>query len=271
MAKAIDRLRRFNGALNGTGEPRKPFGVRGAGLQRQHTMASILDSAVPGLTSGPEWRIEADQIAYPGALAQMEARNRAIEQREARELVWLLEHPPLYTAGTSADPAELLSQQFPVYDSGRGGRYTYHGPGQRVGYVLLDLRQRGKDVRCFVHAVEDWVIAALGELGVAARRAEGRIGIWTDTRAGQEAKIGAIGVRVRRWVTMHGFAVNVNPDLTHFGGIVPCGISEYPVTSLADLGVKAGMADLDAALACHLPRFLAALGGTCQSQGDMET
>ncbi|WP_231732274.1 lipoyl(octanoyl) transferase LipB [Blastomonas sp. CCH15-G10] len=174
----------------------------------------------------------------------MEARNQAIERGEA---------------------AELLSRQFPVFDTGRGGRYTYHGPGQRVGYVLLDLRRRGKDVRCFVHAVEGWVIAALADLGVSARRAEGRVGIWTDNRLGQEAKIGAIGVRVRRWVTMHGFAVNVNPDLAHFGGIVPCGIAEYPVTSLADLGVDASMADLDAALARHTEAFLAGLGGACQS------
>lgn len=222
-----------------------------------------------GLT--PQWQVEPGQIAYPQALAAMEARNRAIETGEARELIWLLEHPPLYTAGTSADPAELLSQQFPVYDSGRGGRYTYHGPGQRVGYVLLDLRQRGRDVRCFVHALEGWVIAALSELGVAARRAEGRIGIWTDTRAGHEAKIGAIGVRVRRWVTMHGFSVNIDPDLAHFGGIVPCGIAEYPVTSLADLGVAATMADLDAALAASAPAFLAALGGTCQGAIKQET
>lgn len=218
----------------------------------------------------PEWRIEPGLLPYPQALAAMEDRNRQIEAGEASELLWLIEHPPLYTAGTSADPAELLSQQFPVYDTGRGGRYTYHGPGQRVGYVLLDLRQRGRDVRCFVHALEDWVIAALGDLGVSARRAEGRIGIWTDTLNGQEAKIGAIGVRVRRWVTMHGFAVNVNPDLTHFGGIVPCGIAEYPVTSLADLGIAATMADLDAALASTAPRFLAALGGTCQGSPTQE-
>lgn len=219
----------------------------------------------------PEWRVEPGLLPYPQALATMEERNRAIEAGEAGELIWLIEHPPLYTGGTSADPAELLSQQFPVYDTGRGGRYTYHGPGQRVGYVLLDLRQRGRDVRCYVHALEDWVIAALGDLGVSARRAEGRIGIWTDTLAGQEAKIGAIGVRVRRWVTMHGFAVNVNPDLSHFGGIVPCGIAEYPVTSLADLGIGATMADLDAALAAHAPRFLAALGGTCQGLAAQET
>ena len=219
---------------------------------------SKLDLAIP------EWRVSPGLTPYPDALAEMEARNQAIERGEAGELLWLLEHPPLYTAGTSADPAELLSQQFPVFDTGRGGRYTYHGPGQRVGYVLLDLRQRGKDVRCFVHAVEGWVIAALADLGVPARRAEGRVGIWTDNRLGQEAKIGAIGVRVRRWVTMHGFAVNVDPDLAHFGGIVPCGIAEYPVTSLADLGIAASMADLDAALAAHADAFLAGLGRTCQ-------
>lgn len=227
-------------------------------------MAAILTDFSSSTVPAPEWRISPGLTPYPKALTQMEARNSAIERGEAGELLWLLEHPPLYTAGTSADPAELLSQQFPVFDTGRGGRYTYHGPGQRVGYVLLDLRQRGKDVRCFVHAVEGWVIAALADLGVSARRAEGRVGIWTDNRAGQEAKIGAIGVRVRRWVTMHGFAVNVDPDLSHFGGIVPCGIAEYPVTSLADLGISATMGDLDAALAAHADAFLAALGGTCQ-------
>ncbi len=234
-------------------------------------MASTKATAQTGEAAIPEWRIESGLLPYPQALAAMEERNRAIEAGDADELIWLVEHPPLYTGGTSADPAELLSQQFPVYDTGRGGRYTYHGPGQRVGYVLLDLRQRGRDVRCFVHALEDWVIASLGDLGVSARRAEGRIGIWTDTLNGQEAKIGAIGVRVRRWVTMHGFAVNVNPDLTHFGGIVPCGIAEYPVTSLADLGIAATMADLDAALAAQAPRFLAGLGGTCQAAAVQET
>jgi len=173
----------------------------------------------------------------------------------------------LYTGGTSADPAELLSQQFPVYDTGRGGRYTYHGPGQRVGYVMLDLAKRCKDVRCYVHALEGWVIEALLQFGVEARRADGRIGIWCDTRNGQEAKIGAIGVRIRRWVTMHGFAVNVSPDLSHFGGIVPCGIAEYPVTSLADLGIDATLDDFDEALAATLPNFLNALakaGGECR-------
>jgi lipoyl(octanoyl) transferase len=202
------------------------------------------------------WEISEGLTPYPQAVARMEALQTAIRQGRARELIWLLEHPPLYTGGTSADPAELLSQQFPVYDTGRGGRYTYHGPGQRVGYVMLDLAKRCKDVRCYVHALEGWVIDALSQFGVEARRAEGRIGIWCDTRSGQEAKIGAIGVRIRRWVTMHGFAVNISPDLSHFGGIVPCGIAEFPVTSLADLGIDATLHDFDEALAATLPEFL---------------
>jgi lipoyl(octanoyl) transferase len=151
-----------------------------------------------------------------------------------------------------------------VFTAGRGGRYTYHGPGQRVGYVMLDLRQRGQDVRCFVHALEGWVIAALGELGVTAWRAPGRIGIWTDD-AGQEAKIGAIGVRVRRWVTFHGFAVNVDPDLTHFGGIIPCGLPEFPVTSLRKLGIDSTMSELDSALAGQFTSFLNSLGGCAKN------
>ncbi len=205
------------------------------------------------------WQVAQGQIAYPDAVAQMEARQIAIRADGAPEMIWLLEHPPLYTGGTSADPAELLSQQFPVYPSGRGGRYTYHGPGQRVGYVMIDLDKRCKDVRCYVHALEAWVIAALAQFDVSARRAEGRIGIWCDTPTGQEAKIGAIGVRIRRWVTSHGFAVNINPDLSHFSGIVPCGISEYPVTSLADLGLQVTLAEFDAALADCFPEFLNSL------------
>ena len=207
-----------------------------------------------------EWRAEEGLVPYPDALADMEERAAAIHQGTARERVWLLQHPPLYTAGTSADPAELLEKRFPVYDAGRGGRYTYHGPGQRVGYVQMDLGRRGKYVRNFVHNLEGWVIAALAEFGVTGRRAEGRIGIWTDAPDGREAKIGAIGVRVRRWVTIHGFSVNIDPDLSHFSGIVPCGISEYPVTSLAELGKQASMGDFDAALKRHFPRFLAGLG-----------
>lgn len=193
----------------------------------------------------------------------MEARATAIYDGQASERIWLIEHPPLYTAGTSADRAELLDPRFPVYDAGRGGRYTYHGPGQRVGYVQLNLAHRGKDVRCYVHALEGWVIDALADFGVAARRAEGRIGIWTDTIDGREAKIGAIGVRVRRWVTLHGFSVNIAPDLSHFGGIVPCGIAEFPVTSLDALGIKASLADFDAALLARCDSFLDSLT-TCR-------
>ena len=204
----------------------------------------------------PEWTVSPGLTDYPAALADMEARAAAIHAGETCERIWLLEHPPLYTAGTSSDPAELLDPRFPVYDAGRGGRYTYHGPGQRVGYVQLDLTQRGRDVRAYVSALEGWVIDALAQLGVAARRADGRIGIWTDDLYGREAKIGAIGVRVKRWVTMHGFSLNIAPDMTHFGGIVPCGIAEFPVTSLAALGKTAGFADVDAALTDALPAFL---------------
>ncbi|MBY8822736.1 lipoyl(octanoyl) transferase LipB [Sphingomonas colocasiae] len=212
-----------------------------------------------------EWRVSDTPVSYPEALAEMEARAAAVAAGEAAELVWLLQHPPLYTAGTSADPVELIDARFPVYPAGRGGRYTYHGPGQRIGYVVLDLSKRGRDVRCFVHALEGWVIDALAELGVAARRAEGRIGIWTDDH-GQEAKVGAIGVRVRRWVTMHGFSVNVDPDLSHFGGIVPCGLPDFPVTSLSKLGKDSDMAALDAALTRAFPNFLTSMCGA-QRQG----
>jgi lipoyl(octanoyl) transferase len=203
-----------------------------------------------------EWDIAGNRVAYPDAIDRMALRQAAIRENGARELIWLLEHPPLYTGGTSADPAELLSAQFPVFETGRGGRYTYHGPGQRVGYVMLDLAKRGKDVRCYVHALEGWVIDALAHFDVVARRADGRIGIWCDTREGKEAKIGAIGVRIRRWVTAHGFAVNIAPDLSHFSGIVPCGIAEYPVTSLADLGISAGLDEFDQALTVTFPEFL---------------
>ena len=194
----------------------------------------------------------------------MEQRAADIRSGSGRECIWLLEHPPLFTAGTSADPAELTNPaHFPVYDAGRGGRYTYHGPGQRVGYVMLDLEKRGKDIRCFVHALEGWMIAALAEFGVAAHRAEGRIGIWVGDGAG-EAKIGALGVRVKRWVTLHGFSLNVNPDLSHFGGIVPCGISEFGVTSLAALGKQTPMIKVDAALERCFPRFLSDLSASCK-------
>ena len=210
-----------------------------------------------------EWRIAAAPVAYEDAVADMEARAAAIAEGRAPELVWLLEHPPVYTGGTSADPAELLDPRFPVVKTGRGGRYTYHGPGQRIGYVLLDLDKRGRDVRSFVHALEGWVIAALAELDITAFRAPGRIGIWTMAPVpgggDVEAKIGAIGVRVRRWVTLHGFSVNLSPDLSHFGGIVPCGIAEYPVTSSESLGKRADMASFDAALVGAFPDFLQSL------------
>jgi lipoyl(octanoyl) transferase len=206
-----------------------------------------------------EWRVSEGLVPYPVALAEMEARAQAIRAGAAGELVWLLEHPPLYTAGTSADPAELFNPfGFPVFEAGRGGRYTYHGPGQRVGYLLLDLDRRGRDVRRYVHSLEGWIITALGDLGVEARRAPGRIGIWVD-REGTEAKVGAIGVRVRRWVTMHGFSVNVAPELSHFSGIVPCGIAEFPVTSLDEMGVSNGQERFDLALRRRLCDFLGSL------------
>lgn len=212
-----------------------------------------------------EWRVSEGLVPYGDALAEMEARAAAVRAGEAPELVWLLEHPPLFTAGTSADPAELTNPMgFPVFEAGRGGRYTYHGPGQRVGYLVLDLERRGKDIRCFVHALEGWMIAALADLGVEARREPGRIGIWTGEGA-SEAKIGAIGVRVRRWVTMHGFSINVAPDLAHFGGIVPCGIAEYGVTSLAALGLATGMNDVNLALKRNFPSFLNALSSNSQA------
>ena len=206
-----------------------------------------------------EWRVTPGLTDYTQALGAMEARAAAIRDGSEGELIWLLEHPPLFTAGTSADPKELMNPlDFPVFEAGRGGRYTYHGPGQRVGYVMLDLERRGRDIRRFVHALEGWVIDSLADLGVAARREPGRIGIWTG-HGPQEAKIGAIGVRVKRWVTLHGFSVNVAPQLDHFGGIVPCGIADYGVTSLEALDIAATMGDLDAALGRNLAVFLGAL------------
>ncbi len=196
----------------------------------------------------------------------MEARAAAVAAGEAHELAWLLEHPPVYTAGTSAAPAELIEARFPVVTTGRGGRYTYHGPGQRVGYLMLDLGRRGRDVRRYVHALEGWVIAALGGLGVEGFTADGRVGIWTLDRAGREAKIGAIGVRVKRWVTLHGLAINVAPDLSHFDGIVPCGLPDYPVTSLAALGIDADLAAVDAALANSFAGFLATFSCTAEKE-----
>jgi len=202
-------------------------------------------------------------VPYRTALAEMEARNAAIAAGTAPELIWLLEHLPVYTAGTSAAAAEMLDPRFEVVEAGRGGRYTYHGPGQRVGYVLLDLKTRARDVRGFVHALEGWVIDTLADFGVAAWRSEAGVGIWTEDIDGREAKIGAIGVRIRRWVTMHGFAVNLDPDLTHFTGIVPCGIAEKGVTSLARLGKPVSAAQWDEALIARADAFLARLQQPC--------
>jgi lipoyl(octanoyl) transferase len=211
-----------------------------------------------------EWRVSDAPVPYKEAIRFMEERAAAIRAGTASECIWLLEHPPLFTAGTSADPAELFNpQHFPVYEAGRGGRYTYHGPGQRVGYVMLDLEKRGKDIRCFVHALEGWMIDTLAELGLEAHRAPGRIGIWIGDGSA-EAKIGALGVRVKRWVTLHGFAINVAPDLSHFTGIVPCGIPDFGVTSIAEQGKQIPLERVDSALKRCFLSFLKALRSQCK-------
>ena len=215
--------------------------------------------------AGLEWRIEDRPVTYPEAVASMESRVERIRADGAPEMVWLLEHPPLYTAGTSADPEELIDpDRFPVYKTGRGGRYTYHGPGQRVAYVLLDLKRRNPDIRCYVHALEEWLIRALARFGVKAERRPERIGLWVvrhDLNLPlREDKIAAIGVRVRRWVSFHGAALNVEPNLEHFSGIVPCGVAGHGVTSLLDLGIPVSMAEVDAALHASFPEVFGAEG-----------
>ena len=220
--------------------------------------SQIKTSFLPALgTPAPEWRVEPGLTAYQPALRIMEERAAAIRDGGERELVWLVEHPPLYTAGSSADPRDLLEPgRFPVFDAGRGGEYTYHGPGQRVAYLMLDLKRRREDVRAFVAALEDWIIASLAKLNVKGERREDRVGVWVARPerppladgAQCEDKIAAIGIRLKRWVSLHGIAVNVEPDLSHFAGIVPCGISGYGVTSLVDLGLPITMADYDLAL-----------------------
>lgn len=200
-----------------------------------------------GVSPVPEWRVASGLTRYPDAVAFMEARAAAISEQEAPELVWLVEHPAIYTAGTSAKAEDLLDARFPVFKTGRGGQYTYHGPGQRVGYVMLNLRRRKADVRAFVHDLEEWLIGALAQFNIKGERREGRVGIWV-VRGAREEKIAAIGVRVRRWVTFHGVSLNVHPDLSHFSGIVPCGVSEHGVTSLHDLGLPVTLADVDVAL-----------------------
>lgn len=210
------------------------------------------------MAADPVWEVTAGLTSYPDALARMQAIATGIRAGTESERIWLVEHPPLYTAGTSADPAELVdATRFPVFVAGRGGRYTYHGPGQRVAYVMLDLAARGRDIRAFVASIEAWIITALADLGVAGRIIPGKIGVWVDTATGP-AKLAAIGVRVQRWVSYHGLSINVAPDLGHFTGIIPCGLPE-PVISLAALDVSASMADVDAALARHLPAMLARL------------
>jgi len=193
-----------------------------------------------------EWRVSDTLVEYEDAHSFMENRVAAIRMGEAPEQVWLLQHPPLYTAGTSADAADLLDRErFPVFETGRGGQYTYHGPGQRVAYVMLDLKHHGSDVRAYVHDLEELMIRTIAEFGVTGERREGRVGIWVARGGGKEDKIGAIGVRVRKWVSFHGLALNVAPDLSHFGGIVPCGIQEHGVTSLKNLGIDATLDDVD--------------------------
>ena len=209
-----------------------------------------------------EWRRATAPVAYPEALALMEARVAAIHAGRAGELVWLLEHPPLYTAGTSAKPADLLDPgDLPVYRAGRGGQFTYHGPGQRIAYAMLDLNVRGRDLRAYVHGLEEWLIDTLADFGVQGERRRDRVGVWVATAAG-EAKIAALGVRVRRWVTFHGISLNVAPDLAHYQGIVPCGIREHGVTSLAALGVTVAMNEVDAALE---RRFMGVFGPSGQA------
>ncbi len=201
-----------------------------------------------------EWRISDQPVPYPEAVAAMDERVAAIRAGTQAELVWLLEHPPLYTAGTSANPADLVDpDRFPVFESGRGGQYTYHGPGQRVAYVMLDLKARGPDVRAYVHNLEEWLIRTLARFVVKGERRPGRVGIWVDRGGGREDKIAAIGVRVRHWVSFHGVALNLDPELTHFQGIVPCGIRDHGVTSLWDLGLTPTMEDLDCALMATFP------------------
>jgi lipoyl(octanoyl) transferase len=232
------------------------------GYKVVNTRDELTIGLLPAAASAPvEWRVSDGLTDYDTALAAMTARAEAIARGEAPELVWLLEHPALYTAGTSAQPSELLDARFPVHDTGRGGQFTYHGPGQRVGYLMLDLKRRAPDVRRFVASIEEWLIRTLASFNVRGERRDDRIGVWVrrpDKGAGHEDKIAAIGIRVRHWVTLHGFALNVEPDLSHFSGIVPCGVAQahYGVTSLADLGVPVSLPEVDMALrAAFTPLF----------------
>jgi lipoyl(octanoyl) transferase len=230
-----------------------------------NTRANLTLDLLPPPGAPPvEWRVSDGLVDYESALAAMAARAAAIARGEAAELVWLLEHPALYTAGTSAKPDELIEVRFPVHSAGRGGQFTYHGPGQRVGYLMLDLKRRTPDVRRFVTTIEQWLIDALAHFNVRGERRDDRIGVWVrrpDKGADCEDKIAAIGIRVRQWVTLHGFALNVDPDLSHFSGIVPCGVSDprYGLTSLADLGRTVPMPEVDSALRAAFPPLFGAL------------
>ncbi|TAJ70513.1 MAG: lipoyl(octanoyl) transferase LipB [Phenylobacterium sp.] len=227
---------------------------------------NIPGEALFGRTDGQAagWAVSRGPVAYPEAVAAMEARAAAIAEGSAGELVWLLEHPPLYTAGVSAKPGDLIEpDRFPVFQSGRGGQFTYHGPGQRVAYVMLDLTKRGRDVRAFVAALETWVIGALDAFNVTGEIRDGRVGVWVERRSPgalpREDKIAAIGVKLRKWVSFHGISLNVEPDLGHFGGIVPCGVTEHGVTSLVDLGLPVTMDEVDAALKASFRRVFGAV------------
>ncbi len=218
-----------------------------------NTRDDLLLAPPPAALAPVEWRLSAQPVGYREAVAFMDSRVAAIASGEASELVWLLEHPPLYTAGTSAGPGDVIEPRFPVHQTGRGGQTTYHGPGQRVAYAMLDLKRRGPDVRRYVATLEEWIIRTLAAFNVRGERRDDRIGVWVrrpDKGEGREDKIAALGIRVKQWITLHGIAVNVDPQLSHFAGIVPCGVSEprYGVTSLADLGLTATMDDLDTAL-----------------------
>jgi len=232
-------------------------------------VVNVRDELAFGLKNrelGPiAWQVSDARVPYEAALAAMEARVAAIADGRAGELVWLLEHPPLYTAGTSAAPADLLEARFPVYEAGRGGQFTYHGPGQRVAYLMLDLKRRGPDVRRYVASLEEWLIRTLNRFNMRGERREDRIGVWVrrpDKGAAAEDKIAAIGIRIKRWVTLHGISLNVDPELAHFSGIVPCGVAhqQYGVTSLHDLGQLVSLPEVDMALRAE---FEPLFGATC--------
>ena len=246
----------------------------GYGYEVVNTRSDLKIGLLPIAGSSPvEWRVADGIVDYENAVEFMTARAASIARGDARELVWLVEHAPLFTAGTSAQPQQLIEARFPVYTAGRGGQFTYHGPGQRVGYLMLDLKRRAPDVRRFVATIEEWIIGTLAVFNIRGERRDDRIGVWVqrpEKGKGAEDKIAAIGIRVQRWVTLHGFALNVAPDLSHFSGIVPCGVSDerYGVTSLADLGVSASMCQVDKVLRAEFERLF---GATAETQAVVST